>query len=85
MSFFTKSHVDATWSFLSQSAKNREDLGTVGFCVYIRASGAIRRAWLLDEYTMEIHVGNPRAYLRFDGFQLFTFGLFFRNSPQVNN
>ena len=49
------------------------------FSVYIRASGAIRRAWLIDEYTMEIHVGDPRAYSRFDGFQLLTFGLFLRN------
>jgi hypothetical protein len=36
----------------------------------------IGRAWLLDEYTMKIHVGDPRAYSRFDGFQLLTFGLF---------
>ena len=28
---------------------------------------------------MEIHVGDPRAYSRFDRFQLLTFGLFLRN------
>ena len=49
------------------------------FLVFPPRQRVIRRAWLLDEYTMKIHVGDPRAYLRFDGFQLLTFGLFFRN------